>query len=364
MTRFRAVFLDVYGTLIDAGDIAGAYQRILARHGHPAGREQVETWLTASREAVRALPDPAGDGWTIDAGRAMARRAAQATAFLKSAGLPNGCVTCAEAIHESWTGTEVFSLYPEVRSVLAQLKQAELVIGAVSNWEPRLPELLRSHGIADFFDFVLSSETAGYAKPSPRLFEMALELGGVRSAEAVHAGDQLIEDVQGAGSAGIAAVLLRRTGEGPAAHSPTIPTLEALLPLVDCAAWLRGSVWAGKGRAAGFIVLDWVVTQVRERLGFVPYAGTLNLRLDSAEARATWAQLQDQPAVTLEPEPGFCAARCYSVSIEGRFQGAIIRPLIPGYPEDALEVIAPVRLREALPLLDGSEVTLAISPRR
>jgi len=361
VTRFKAVFLDAYGTLLEAGDIEAVYQRILVEHGHPAGRAQVAEWMAAARGAVRHLPEPVHDDWSVDAGLASARREAQASAFLESAGLSQGCVRCADAIRGSWIGDKVFRLYPEVPATLAALTRTGVLIGAVSNWEPRLPELLASLGIAGCFDFILTSEAAGYAKPSPRLFEVALAQVGVGPGEAVHAGDQLVEDVRGAASAGIAAVLVRRSGEGPAPHSPCISTLTELLPLVESRGWLSGRVISGKGEAAGFTQQDWVRSQVTARLGFACYPGTLNLRLEAAGDRLLWAAVRETPGVPIEPEPGHCAARCYPVSIEGRFAGAIVLPLVPGYPEDVIEVISSFGLRDALPAVDGSIVTVALA---
>ena len=40
--------------------------------------------------------------------------------------------------------------------------------------------------------------------------------------------------------------------------------------------------------------------------------------------------------------------------------GAILLPEIPGYPEDAIEVIAPASVRETLPIAEGAAITLAL----
>ncbi len=67
-------------------------------------------------------------------------------------------------------------------------------------------------GLADYFDFTLFSEECGFAKPDPRIYRETLRRGGCAPGEAIHVGNSLIDDVQGAQGAGICAVWLNRQG--------------------------------------------------------------------------------------------------------------------------------------------------------
>lgn len=356
----RAVFLDIGGTLLEMGDLEAAYRDILHRHDHPATPEQVKAWLAQAREEFRRAPNPIGTDFTVSADLAEARRATMARAFLRAAGVAKHLEACVLAMQRSWVGLTVFRLYPDTVPVLAQLKAAGLIVGAVSNWEPRLAELCANHGIAEYFDFILASEAEGHAKPGTRLFALALERAGVDPAEAIHVGDSLREDVDTAESLGIRGVLIERDPEKRTQHSPRIRSLEALLPLATASTWLRGRVESGKGEAAGFTEIDWVRAQVSERLGFVSYPGTLNLRLEEHRDLTAWGWLRQQQGVPIEPSPGFCAARCFRLTVEGKIAGAIILPLVADYPTDVVEVLAPLPLRDALGLCDGLAVTLAV----
>lgn len=44
----------------------------------------------------------------------------------------------------------------------------------------------------------------------------------------------------------------------------------------------------------------------------------------------------------------------------GKIHGAVVMPQVPNYPDDLVEVLAPVNLREALRLKDGDAVEVAI----
>jgi putative hydrolase of the HAD superfamily len=67
----------------------------------------------------------------------------------------------------------------------------------------------------ELVDGVVTSAEVGAAKPEPRVFERALAVAGVAPGEALHVGDKVDNDVQGAEAAGIRAVLLQREGEPP-----------------------------------------------------------------------------------------------------------------------------------------------------
>lgn len=361
MTRVRAIFFDVGGTLLDMGDPEAAYRDVLRRHGYEVSPEQLHEWVVAAQEASRLAGGPPASDYRVDPERSRARRETLLSELLRQANVTEHLDACGEGIRESWIGTQVFHSFRETASVLAQLKLAGFILGTVSNWESRLAALCANHGIAHHFDFILASESEGYAKPSTRMFEIALERAGVAPDEVVHIGDSMVEDIQTAESLGIRAVMIQRRAGKPIVHSPTITSLEMLSSLVTADAWLRGRVVSGKGEAAGFTNLPWVREQTKSKLGFSPYPGTLNIQIESAEDLATWAAIRGRDGIPLEPKPGFCAARCYPVSVEGQAAGAIIYPLVPNYPSDVVEVVAPVSLRQTIAVADGSPLTLALT---
>lgn len=362
MGRFKAVFLDVGGTLLGMGDPPSVYRHILADHGYHFDVETVRQAQKAAREASLALPCGPFPDQTIDPERESARRDWMVRDLLRRLGVTDRFEECRKAIWDSWLGTDVFRQYPEVAPVLARLKEQGYVVGAISNWERRLELLLANHGLTSYLDFVLASEAEGHVKPGLYLYQKALRLAGVPAEEALHVGDSYEHDVEAPQSLGITAVLLSRDGRRPVDHSPTIRSLEEVLPLLQAREWVQGRVTNGAGVAAGFTRVPWVRRQVEERLGFVPYPGTLNILPSSPADRAVVERLRSGPGVPLAPEPGYCAARCFPVVVEGRVPAAVVVPEVRGYPDHMMELLAPVRLRDELDLEDGSLVTVAVSP--
>lgn len=124
---------------------------------------------------------------------------------------------------------------------------------------------------------------------------------------------------------------------------------------------LTGRVIAGIGIGSSFIGLDWVKKQIIEKLGFEPYAGTLNLEIDEETSGKYENFKQIQKGIIIEPVSNeFYQGKCFRIIINDNINGAIVIPLIPNYPKNKIEIIASVNLRDTLRLENGSEITIQI----
>lgn len=115
------------------------------------------------------------------------------------------------------------------------------------------------------------------------------------------------------------------------------------------------------------MALDWVQATLKKSLGFAPFPATLNVRPMTQEDARIWQDVQKNfPEIPLPPaDNGFCSARLYRVQVEGpstsvggKISGAVLLPEVNGYPKDKIEIIAPVRLKSALGVTDGDQLTL------
>ena len=131
-------------------------------------------------------------------------------------------------------------------------------------------------------------------------------------------------------------------------------------PTDSTALTLQGQLCSGLGEGAGFTELDWVARQCRDKLGFHPHPGTVNLCLSGQDWAAARDAMQRAAGIAIDPPPGFCAAKCFAVVIDGCVEGAAILPAVDAYPEDKLEIVAPVDVRRALHLRDGDPVRLQL----
>lgn len=102
-------------------------------------------------------------------------------------------------------------------------------------------------------------------------------------------------------------------------------------------------------------------SQFISKLSIDPYPGTLNLEIVEPESLQTFKELKATHGIEITPEdPSFCNARCYPVLINGRLKGAIVLPMVEGYPENKMELIASQNIKKALSLKAGEDLEVEI----
>ena len=122
---------------------------------------------------------------------------------------------------------------------------------------------------------------------------------------------------------------------------------------------VKGKVFSGSGEGANFIQLSWVKTQIAEKLGFISYPGTLNIKTTEG-SREFKKLLKKEKTIEISPIEGFCRGRCFNAILMNNLKCTIIVPEIPNYPENTIEIIAQVNLREKFKLKDGDIVDVQI----
>ena len=121
---------------------------------------------------------------------------------------------------------------------------------------------------------------------------------------------------------------------------------------------LKGRVFSGGGTGSLFVNLSWAKKQFKEKLGFSPYPGTLNLQLSSG---TNVEELRDATkGIKIKSPEGFHEGRCFKALIMKKLWGAVVVPDVPRYPHDLLEILAPVNLRETLGLKDEVKIEVTV----
>lgn len=93
------------------------------------------------------------------------------------------------------------------------MKKSGKIIGVISNFDPRLKDLLKDMELRSF-DFIISSYEAGVEKPNPKIFQEAInETKKITNEvilphECLHIGNELVKDYQGARNVGWKSVLI------------------------------------------------------------------------------------------------------------------------------------------------------------
>jgi putative hydrolase of the HAD superfamily len=217
----RAVLLDALGTIVELERPWPHLVAELRDRGVVVSEEDARRAMLAEMAYYRANHDDASDFAGLED---LRRRCAGVVQAELGVALP------VEEVEAAMLGAIRFRPYPEVPGVLAALRDRGVARVVVSNWDVSLHDVLERTKLRPLVDAVVTSAEFGAAKPDRAIFARALELaGGVAPADAVHAGDDLHADVEGARAAGIAAVLVARDGAPAPEGVRAVATLEGLI---------------------------------------------------------------------------------------------------------------------------------------
>jgi putative hydrolase of the HAD superfamily len=226
----RAVLFDAGATLIRPEPaVEVVYGRELAKDGAAFGEEDLARALTRSWEAVHrdAIPDRYGgrrgesDFWRSFVGRV--RRAIDGGTVSEDA---------FQRVTAHFRDPASWFVYPDVQDTLDRLEEAGYRLGIVSNWDSSLPSLLEGLDLHRRFQTILVSAVEEVGKPDAEIFHRACARLGVEPGQALHIGDALREDYEGARGAGLHALLLDRE-DRQAAPVEKIRSLREIVTILD-----------------------------------------------------------------------------------------------------------------------------------
>lgn len=136
----------------------------------------------------------------------------------------------AEAVYRRFTAALGWRIYDDVQPLLDELRARRILLGIISNWTGDLEDVLHRIGLRAPFDIILDSARFGHEKPHPEIFAEALRQADVEPAFAMHVGDSIEHDVDGALRSGLRPILLDRTGKHEAFdRAPRVTRLSEIL---------------------------------------------------------------------------------------------------------------------------------------
>lgn len=125
---------------------------------------------------------------------------------------------------------------------------------------------------------------------------------------------------------------------------------------------LVGTLFTGLGEGQYYIAQDGYLDQFKEKLGFVPFPGTLNLRLND-QSSILRRKFEDHKGIEINgfksEDRTFGGGKCFHSKIKD-IDCAVIIPDRTHYPGDILEILSPKNLRNGLNLKDGDEIIITV----
>ncbi|MDI6643988.1 MAG: CTP-dependent riboflavin kinase [Methanobacteriaceae archaeon] len=122
----------------------------------------------------------------------------------------------------------------------------------------------------------------------------------------------------------------------------------------------KGIVVSGYGEGAYFMGLNVYQSQFLDKLGFEPYKGTLNIEI-SEETRSMLKTVPREIYGIIEGSGSYGAVKFLKATLNDKIDGAVIFPEKTHHPQNLLEFVAPVKLRDELKIIDGDSVTITFN---
>jgi len=208
MRRYNAVFFDLVGTLMSAASDDEAHNffmdTIIEKYHITT---EPPLLLQEFNTRVRMSYDESVEQWASHKGEVKKT----VKGILQEHGIEGTETDLEWLYHEYLKKHQTYvRLMEGAKGVLEETKKLGVHVGLIANLDTDYVNLqLKWLDLScDIFDSITTAEEVGARKPSPRIFNAALEKAGVEAKAAIMVGDSVERDIRGAKSMGMRTVLL------------------------------------------------------------------------------------------------------------------------------------------------------------
>ena len=248
--RYKAICFDMGDTLIQVKPSYEAlYHRIFARNGHNIPLGEVKQAVESAWDRVMRQDHDYNIAPTYAATMAWQKRLEVAVMTLLGID-PQHHDDLFMQIVAAFDDPQTYVFFDDALPTLKRVRAEGYKTAVISNWGWGLPDLCAALGLDHYVDIISTSARVGANKPNPAIFQRTLDGLGVAPHEALHIGDMVYADVEGAWSVGMAALWLERperTGnddysatlrrsERPEVARVTVRSLHDIWPFVETGA--------------------------------------------------------------------------------------------------------------------------------
>jgi riboflavin kinase len=140
--------------------------------------------------------------------------------------------------------------------------------------------------------------------------------------------------------------------------------LQKSLESIPSAIELSGTLVSGMGEGAYYMSLKGYTKQFSTKIGYVPFPGTLNIKLDKKEHVEALRQLNSFEGIKID---GFSDGKrtygwvkCYHCTLNGKIDCELILLERTHHDNSIVELISETDIRKKIGLKNGSKVTIRI----
>jgi putative hydrolase of the HAD superfamily len=213
MKRPHVVFFDAVGTLFGVrGSVGQVYREIALKHGVAVDASVIDRAFYESFKASPPCTFPGVDVLEIPQMELQWWNTIAQQTFDRASVLDRfeDFSSFFSDLYFHFETAKPWVIYPDTIPTLEKLRNLNIPLGVLSNFDSRLYKVLKALNLEDFFESITISTEVGVAKPDPQIFAIALEKHHCQPANAWHIGDSKQEDYEAANAAGLRGILLDR----------------------------------------------------------------------------------------------------------------------------------------------------------
>jgi len=154
------------------------------------------------------------------------------------------------------------------------------------------------------------------------------------------------------------------TEKGYEEISKLLLTLKTALDSAPNQLEFQGTAVSGMGEGAFYMSMAGYKNQFVKKLGYTPFPGTLNIKLEDQVYVNAKKELDRYPSIFID---GFSDgkrtygwAKCYNAVINDKVNGALLIIERTHHGDSVIEVIAPVKIKDIVKIKDGDRVNIKI----
>ena len=127
---------------------------------------------------------------------------------------------------------------------------------------------------------------------------------------------------------------------------------------------LKGTLVSGMGEGAYYMSLKGYTKQFKEKLGYIPFPGTLNVKLTKKEHIETVSQFYNRDCVLIkgfsDEKRTYGWVKCFNAKLNNSINCDLIILERTHHDNSIIELISQVNIRKTAKLKDGSNLTIKI----
>ncbi len=125
---------------------------------------------------------------------------------------------------------------------------------------------------------------------------------------------------------------------------------------------IEGTLVSGLGEGGYYVSIKGYKDQIKQKLGFDPYPGTLNVKIEQVDKWKKQQLMHTDPIIISgfkDKERTYGDLFAYRCKIKPDMECAVIVPLRTHHGPEIIEIISPVYLRSALKKKDGDKIMVS-----